>query len=215
LSGTLQLHHCGLSSQAPSRKTSAPDQDENRRQMFDMLTGDVEGVDIELDTSIKAATRGQTGGRDRGPPFHEASGWALAGIQGAQKGGKKDISPTKMRRGRSTHLIGHMPRMKRSPGGRLAVGEVSVEHVACASSGRKEGQGWVGFQVATAQRSAGVSLPRRRWRGRRRLIAQAAGERGHLAARRVSLGGCMGTQDADPNLSEFSRPEASGTSMEA
>ena len=93
-----------------------------------------------------------------------------------------------MRRGRSTHLRGHMPRMERSPGGRLAVGEVSVEHVTCASSGRKEGQGWVGFQVATAQRSAGVSLPLRRWRGRHRLIAQAAGERGHLAARRASPG---------------------------
>ena len=80
---------------------------EARQQMLNILTGDVEGVDIELDTSIKAATRDQTGGRDRGPPFHEASGWALAGIQGAQKGVKKDISPTKMRRGRSTHLRGH------------------------------------------------------------------------------------------------------------
>ena len=78
--------------------------------------------------------------------------------------------------------------MKSFPGSRLADGGVSVEDVACTRSGRKERQGWVGEQVATAQREARLSLPLRRWRERRRVLAQAAGGRGHFAARRASHG---------------------------
>ena len=37
--------------------------------MFETWTGDVEGVDIELESSIRPATRGQTGGQDQGPPL--------------------------------------------------------------------------------------------------------------------------------------------------
>ena len=42
---------------------------EARQQMLNILTGDVEGVDIELELSIRPATRGQTGGQDQGPPL--------------------------------------------------------------------------------------------------------------------------------------------------
>ena len=42
---------------------------EARQQMLNILTGDVEGVDIELESSIRPATRGQTGGQDQGPPL--------------------------------------------------------------------------------------------------------------------------------------------------
>ena len=78
--------------------------------------------------------------------------------------------------------------MKRSPGGRPAVGDVSAEGVTCAHSSRKMSRGQVSFEVATAQQTARVSLPMRRGRSRRPLVAQAVGDGGHLAARKAPLG---------------------------
>ena len=81
-----------------------------------------------------------------------------------------------------------MPPMKRSPGGRPAVGDVRAEGVTCANGSRKMSRGQMSFEVATAQRTARVSLPLHRGRNRRPPVAQAVGDGGHLAARRASLG---------------------------
>jgi hypothetical protein len=67
-----RLPHCICStrgSRPPARIPIPPKRYETRRRMFETWTGDVEGVDIELESSIRPATRGQTGGQDQGPPL--------------------------------------------------------------------------------------------------------------------------------------------------
>ena len=64
---TLHLQHPRLST--PPLAYQPTQRYEARQQMLNILTGDVEGVDIELELSIRPATRGQTSGQDQGPPL--------------------------------------------------------------------------------------------------------------------------------------------------
>ena len=82
--------------------------------MFDISTANVEEVDIDLEASLKPVTHGQTGAQDRAPPFHRVSGWAGAGIQGAKKGGKKELAVTKTVLQCWAYLNASRPRMERS-----------------------------------------------------------------------------------------------------
>ena len=175
-------------SRPPSIAPNPPTHDVKCRRMFDFLRRNAEGVDGEVESSLKPATRAQTGGQDQGHPSPGASRWARASSQGAKKGGNKEISPATMQRRRSAYLKAHIPSMKRSTGGRPALGDVSVEDVTCAHRSRRMSRGWVGLQAATAQGGARRSLPLRRWRCWRRALAQAVGDGGHPAARRAPLG---------------------------
>jgi hypothetical protein len=62
---------------------------EARQQMLNILTGDVEGVDIELELSIRPATRGQTGGQDQEDPLSQDIEMGRSRHSGGSKGGKE------------------------------------------------------------------------------------------------------------------------------